>query len=62
MVPIGAPHTFANASAAPVEFVSTFTPAFCVNYFREIAALSTKGRSSPEEVLAVVQRYATVLY
>jgi len=62
VVPIGAPHTFANVSAAPVEFLSTFTPAFYVNYFREMAALSAKGQSSPEEVLAVMQRYATVLY
>lgn len=60
VVPVGAPHTFANVSGAPVEFFSTFTPAYYVNYFREIAALSAEGRPSPEAALAVMLRYATV--
>lgn len=28
VVPVGAPHTFANVSDAPAEFFSTFTPAY----------------------------------
>ena len=60
VVPVGAAHTFANVSNAPVEFFTTLTPAFYVNYFREMAQLNTEGRSSPEEVLAVMLRYATV--
>ncbi len=60
VVPVGAPHTFANVSDAPVEFLSTFTPAYYVNYFREIAALSAEGRPSPEAALSVMLRYATV--
>lgn len=62
VVPVGAPHTFANVSDAPVEFFSTFTPAYYVNYFREIAELSAQGRLSPEEGLSVMLRYATVAY
>lgn len=60
VVPVGAPHTFANVSNAPVEFFSTFTPAYYVNYFREMAQLSAQGEASPEAVLAVMLRYATV--
>ena len=62
VVPIGAPHTFINVSDAPVEFFSTFTPAFYVNYFREMAHLSAKGQPKREEVLAVMSRYATIPY
>ncbi len=60
VVPVGAPHTFANVSDAPVEFFSTFTPAYYVNYFREMARLSAQGEASPEAALAVMLRYATV--
>ena len=59
VVPVGAPHTFANVSDAPVEFLTTFTPAFYVNYFRELAALSAKGEPSREASLALMRRYAT---
>ena len=60
IVPVGVPHTFANVSSAPVEFFSTFTPAYYVNYFRELADLSAKGRLNPEENLSAMRRYATV--
>ncbi len=59
VVPIGAPHTFANQSDAPVEFFSSFTPSFYVNYFRELARLSAEGRFTPEVNLEVMLRYAT---
>jgi mannose-6-phosphate isomerase-like protein (cupin superfamily) len=60
VVPVGAPRTFANVSDEPVEFFSTFTPAYYVNYFRELAHLSAEGRSDPEEMLSLMLRYATV--
>jgi hypothetical protein len=44
----------------PVEFFSTFTPAYDVNYFRQLADLSAEGRSDPEENLLLMLRYATV--
>lgn len=62
VVPVGAPHTFANVSDAPVKFFSTFTPAYYVNYFREMAKLSAEGRLNPQEGLSVMLRYATVPY
>lgn len=62
VVPVGAPHTIGNVSDAPVEFFSTFTPAYYVNYFSEVAELSAKGQPSPEQILAVMLRYATVPY
>lgn len=60
VVPIGAPHTFANLSDAPATVVTSFTPAFYVNYFRELAQLSAQGRLTPGETRAVMLRYATV--
>ena len=60
VVPVGVPHTFVNESDAPVEFFSTCTPAYYINYFREMAALSGKGRPSDKDNLAVMLRYATV--
>ena len=62
VVPVGAPHTIGNASEARVEFFSTFTPAYYINYFREIAALSAEGRLTPEKILTIMLRYATVPY
>jgi hypothetical protein len=56
VVPVWAPHTLANVSDAPVEFFSTFTPAYYVNYFRELADLSAYGRLNPEENLSVPPR------
>ena len=60
VVPVGAPHTFVNASDAPVEFFTTFTPAYYVNYFRELASLSASGGLNPKANLALMLRYATV--
>jgi hypothetical protein len=52
--------TFANVSDASGEFLSTFTPAYDVNYFRELADLCAQGRSNPEENLSLMLRHATV--
>jgi len=60
VVPVGAPHTFKNASSEPVEFFSTFTPAYYVNYFREIARLIAKSLLTPAEHRLLMLRYATV--
>ena len=61
VVPVGAPHTFANVSDEPAEFFSTLSPAYYVNYFREMARLSSEGLLSPEDGLSVMLRYATVV-
>jgi mannose-6-phosphate isomerase-like protein (cupin superfamily) len=42
VVPVGALHTFINASDEPVTFFTTFTPAFYINSFRELASCTQK--------------------
>jgi mannose-6-phosphate isomerase-like protein (cupin superfamily) len=59
VVPIGAPHTFANPFGEPAVFFNTFTPAFYVNYFRELGKLGAAGPLSPDQVTKVRDRYAT---
>ncbi len=57
---VGAPHTFVNASNEPVSFFTTFTPAFYVNSFRELAQLRAQGRFSVQTLAEVLMHYATV--
>jgi quercetin dioxygenase-like cupin family protein len=64
-VPIGDPHTFANADdQAPASLLCTFTPQRYIDYFRELSQLTpgTDGRLVPAEILAVMARYATEPY
>jgi mannose-6-phosphate isomerase-like protein (cupin superfamily) len=60
VVPVGAPHTFANRSAAPVAFFNSFTPAYYVQYFRDMAHLAATEGLSPERIIRVMANYATV--
>ena len=59
VAPIGAKHTFANPFAEPAVFFNSFTPAYYVNYFRDLARLVAAEGFSPEGVLRVMARYAT---
>jgi mannose-6-phosphate isomerase-like protein (cupin superfamily) len=61
-VPIGDPHTFANADPdVPASLLCTVTPERYIGYFRELSALptDTDGRLDPNEILALMARYAT---
>lgn len=60
VVPVGTPHTFVNASDEPVTFFTTFTPAFYINSFRELAQLNAEGRFNPKTLVEILMRYATV--
>ena len=60
VVPIDAPHTFANPFDEPAVFFNSFTPAFYVNYFRELEQLLAGGPPSREQITAVMARYATI--
>ena len=63
--PIGDPHTFANAdSQAPASLVCTITPERYIGYFKELMTLrpGPSGVLDPQEVLAVMSRYATEPY
>ena len=60
VVPVGAPHTFANTSTETAVVFNSFTPAFYVDYLREVAALAATGAPGPDAILAVMARYATI--
>ncbi|MDF0528867.1 cupin domain-containing protein [Tsukamurella sp. 8F] len=60
MVPPGAPHTFANLTDQPAVMLSTFTPSYYVQYFRDLQDAHRDGRApTPEENLEIMSRYAT---
>lgn len=60
MVPPGAPHTFANVTDRPARMLSTFTPDFYVQYFRDLQEATADGRPlTPEANLDAMSRYAT---
>ena len=64
-VPIGDPHTFANASAdEPARLLCTVVPERYIGYFRELSALAAEsdGPLDPKDVLAIMSRYATEPY
>jgi mannose-6-phosphate isomerase-like protein (cupin superfamily) len=60
VVPVGAPHTFSNPFDEPAVFFNTFTPAYYVNYFRDVARLAATEGISPQGILDVMARYATI--
>jgi quercetin dioxygenase-like cupin family protein len=59
VVPIGAPHKFTNPFDETAVFFNSFTPAYYVNYLREISRLETAGQIKKEDILKVMARYAT---
>lgn len=60
VVPTGAPHTFSNPFDEPAALLTTFTPAYYVNYFRELSELFAAGKEpSTDEIIAIRNHYAT---
>lgn len=59
MVPPGAPHAFANPSDEPAQLLTSFTPAFYVQYFRHMRDLAVDGPPSAQDLEAVMAQYAT---
>jgi mannose-6-phosphate isomerase-like protein (cupin superfamily) len=59
VVPVGAKHTFANPFDEPAVMFNSFTPAYYINYFREVARVVAAEGFSPEGILRVMARYAT---
>ena len=59
VVPIGASHTFSNPTGEPAVIFNTFTPAFYVDYLREMAALAGSGAMTAGSAAAIMARYAT---
>ena len=60
VVPVGALHTFANPSDQPAVFFNSFTPAYYVQYLRDMAALAAAGDLSTDGMARVMSNYATV--
>lgn len=59
VIPPGAPHSFANPGDEPATMVSTFTPDLYVQYFRDLRDAFAAGRPAPDELHAIMARYAT---
>jgi mannose-6-phosphate isomerase-like protein (cupin superfamily) len=59
MVPLGAPHTFANPGAEPLVMINTFTPDLYVRYFNEVRDAMAGGASMQQAAAQVMPRYAT---
>jgi mannose-6-phosphate isomerase-like protein (cupin superfamily) len=60
MVPPGVPHTFGNPGDQPVLILSTFTPDFYIQYFRDLRDLVASAQKITPEVAAhLMSHYAT---
>ncbi|MET8450402.1 cupin domain-containing protein [Streptomyces sp. NPDC005209] len=60
MVPLGAPHTFANVTDQPAVMLSTFTPDLYVQYFRDLQDMMADGQAlTPQVSIQTMSRYAT---
>jgi quercetin dioxygenase-like cupin family protein len=60
MIPPGAPHTFSNPTDGTTVLLNTFTPDLYVEYFRDLRDLVAGGKITPDAVVQVMERYATV--
>jgi mannose-6-phosphate isomerase-like protein (cupin superfamily) len=60
MIPPGVPHTFENPGDVPMVMLSTFSPSFYVQYFRDMAAMIASGRAvTPDSVGEIMAHYTT---
>lgn len=60
LIPPGAGHTFENASDEAAVMLSTFSPSFYVQYFRDLAEMIASGQAmTPESVGEIMSRYTT---
>src|SRR5271168_1558414 len=50
----GPPHTFANVSPGPVVLFNSFTPAYYVQYFRDLAHLAATDGLSPDLIARIM--------
>jgi len=60
VIPPGIPHTFENPGDKPITMLSTFSPSFYVQYFRDMAEMIASGRPvTPESTGEIMARYTT---
>ncbi len=61
VVPPGVPHTFGNPGDEPVVVLSTVTPDFYIQYFKDIRDWVASGKPmTPEAQAEIMAGYATV--
>lgn len=61
VVPTCSPHTFANETDEELILYNTFSPAFYIDYFRVMAAMTEKeGKLTKENWKEAMERYATL--
>jgi hypothetical protein len=58
-VPVGVPHAFSNPFEEEAIFLNTFTPAYYVNCFRDLAHVASTGAIGQTRLLAVMAKYTT---
>jgi mannose-6-phosphate isomerase-like protein (cupin superfamily) len=62
MVPLGAPHTFANIGEQTLVMLNTFSPGFYTQFFRDLAQAQQQGRPLNAHIIAdAMAPYATEL-
>ncbi len=59
MVPVGAPHTFANPGDEPAVLLTVFTPDSYLQYFRELRELAAGQPPTSSAINTLMARYAT---
>jgi quercetin dioxygenase-like cupin family protein len=57
VVPVGARHTFSNPFEETAVFFNSFTPAYYVDYLRDLSHLT---EITPQNILKVMAAYATL--
>jgi mannose-6-phosphate isomerase-like protein (cupin superfamily) len=59
VIPVGVVHTFSNPFKDTAVFFNTFSPAYYVNYLRELSGFAKTGQLTPQNVLRIMAHYAT---
>ena len=59
VIPVGVAHTFSNPFGDTAVFFNTFSPAYYVNYLRELSGIADTGQLTPQNILRIMAYYAT---
>jgi quercetin dioxygenase-like cupin family protein len=59
VIPVGVAHTFSNPFGVTAAFFNTFSPAYYVNYLRELSGFAKTGQLTPQNILRIMAHYAT---
>jgi mannose-6-phosphate isomerase-like protein (cupin superfamily) len=59
VIPVGVAHTFSNPFGDTAVFFNTFSPAYYVNYLRELSGFANTGQLTAQNILRIMAHYAT---